>query len=406
MQSCKYLLAPSSSLVTSILGLFCRETQGARERLLQNSKAVIHTKTTRPVYKQEKSRKTRSSVDWDSGRRKSGLTYGRKKRRGYIKVMDELNPWHSHPDPEDELAYMYGQQEEHAGMQHHFAEPQQYYTPPPPMAPPPNPMHPSHPHPASSSFPGFGVPSLPSLPFGALAVKSEPGQPSSSSSIFSFGGQPPSTLNFSGGDWPDPDGIEAAVQVQQQAPERRSRAHWNTQEHVIAERKRREKMQQQFVALATIVPDLTKTDKISLLGSTIEYVKQLEEKVKTLERQNMRRTSEPTVFESKCRISTDSSDASSSRESTFGAGRFSPTVEASIHGDTILLKICCKERRGVLVTLISELENQGLSIINTSVLPFTDSCLNITITAKIGEGFSTTVELVADLTTALRGFST
>lgn len=32
--------------------------------------------------------------------------------------------------------------------------------------------------------------------------------------------------------------------------------------------------------------------------------------------------------------------------------------------------------------ILSELEKQGLSIINTSVVPFTDSCLNITITAK------------------------
>ncbi|XP_066354579.1 transcription factor bHLH18-like [Miscanthus floridulus] len=325
--------------------------------------------------------------------------------------MDELNKWQSHPDySEEELAYMYSQQEEdHAGMQqqHHFAERQpeqlQYYTPPT-MAPPrsPSPFLPHHYH-HSSSFPGFGVPALPRpLPlFGP--VKNEPGQPSSSSSnrILSFGGQPPSTLDFSsGGDWPEA-GVEA---VQQMPPERRSRTHWNTQEHVIAERKRREKMQQQFVALATIVPDLTKTDKISLLGSIIEYVKQLEEKVKTLEGQRERRTSEATVFESKYRISNDS-NASCSSGSAFAAGGFSPTVEASIHGDTVLLKICCLERRGVLVMIISELENQGLSIINTSVLPFTDSCLNITITAKIGAGFLSTVELITNLTATLRGFS-
>jgi hypothetical protein len=48
--------------------------------------------------------------------------------------------------------------------------------------------------------------------------------------------------------------VDDAVQVQQ-APERRP---WNAQAHVIAERRRRQKMQQQFVALATIVPDLTK----------------------------------------------------------------------------------------------------------------------------------------------------
>jgi hypothetical protein len=111
-------------------------------------------------------------------------------------------------------------------------------------------------------------------------------------------------------------------------------------------------------------------------------VKQLEEKVKTLEGRRERRTSEPTVIESKCRISSTDSDDSCSSRSAFGAGGFSPTVEASIHGDTVLLKICCLERRGVLVMIISELENKGLSIINTSVLPFTDSCLNITITAK------------------------
>jgi hypothetical protein len=48
-----------------------------------------------------------------------------------------------------------------------------------------------------------------------------------------------------------PDAIEGV-------PSGRNRAHWNTREHVMAERKRREKMQQQFVALASIVPDLTK----------------------------------------------------------------------------------------------------------------------------------------------------
>jgi hypothetical protein len=164
---------------------------------------------------------------------------------------------------------MYRQQEEdHAGMQqqhHHFAErlpeQQQYYTPPPPVAPPTSssPFIPRLHH--TSSFPGFGDPAVPPrLPFGP--AKNEPGQPSSSSNrILSFGGQPPSTLNFSGSDWTEV-GVEA---VQQMPPERRSRMHWNTQEHVIAERKRREKMQQQFVTLATIVPDLTKVMHISCL---------------------------------------------------------------------------------------------------------------------------------------------
>ncbi|KAM3229940.1 hypothetical protein ACQJBY_060635 [Aegilops geniculata] len=147
-------------------------------------------------------------------------------------------------------------------------------------------------------------------------------------------------------------------------------------------------------------------DKISLLGSTIDYVKQLEDKVRALEEQGPRRPSESTtVFESKCRISAADNDAAGPSGSGDAAEDSSPAVEASIRGHTALLKICCKERRGVLVMVLSELENQGLSIINTNVVPFTDSCLNITITAKIEEGFSSAAELVRNLTVALRSFS-
>ncbi|KAM0876167.1 hypothetical protein ACQ4PT_036336 [Festuca glaucescens] len=262
---------------------------------------------------------------------------------------------------------------------------------------------------AQLQFPTFGgSSSLPNLPFGAATVKNELGQPSplpQSSNFLSFGAGQASTLNFSGGAW-QPDGIELTMQVQE--PERRSRAPGNAQEHVIAERKRREKLQQQFVSLATIVPGLKKTDKISLLGGTIEYVKQLEEKVKALEEEGARRSSESTVFESKCSISAADSDAAGPSGSGTGDGDgeySSPAVEASIRGNTVLLKICCKERRGVLVMVLSELENQGLSIINTNVVPFTDSCLNITITAKIEGCYPSAVELVKNLTMALRSFN-
>ncbi|CAO2143757.1 unnamed protein product [Urochloa humidicola] len=149
-------------------------------------------------------------------------------------------------------------------------------------------------------------------------------------------------------------------------------------------------MQQQFVALATMVPDLTKTDKISILGSTIKYVKQLEERVKTLEKQSAKISAESTRLDGK---------------DTSGVCSSIPTVEATILGDTILLKVCCERKSGVLVMIISELESLGLSIQNTSVVPFGDSYFNINVTAKIGEGFSTTIQLVRNLTTSLRGFS-
>ncbi|XBH88586.1 hypothetical protein VPH35_075855 [Triticum aestivum] len=233
---------------------------------------------------------------------------------------------------EEELAYMY--QEEEEPLRDHQG---QYYTS----------FYPSR----SSNFPSFVGES-----------PNEMGQPSPARSpsvnFLSFGAGQASTLNFSGGAY---DGLQFQG----------SKATASVQEHVIAECKRREKLQLQFASLATILPG----------------IKKLEEKVKTMGEQGQQRSPECTVFESKCSISAadkDDSAGHSRSSSESGDAEYSTPVdvEASIRGNTVLLKICCKERRGVLVMVLSELQNQGLSIITTNVLPFMDSSLNITITAK------------------------
>lgn len=53
--------------------------------------------------------------------------------------------------------------------------------------------------------------------------------------------------------------------------------------HVLAERRRREKLNERFIILRSLVPFVTKMDKASILGDTIEYVKQLRKKIHDLE---------------------------------------------------------------------------------------------------------------------------
>ncbi|KAH9602825.1 hypothetical protein KSS87_020320, partial [Heliosperma pusillum] len=53
--------------------------------------------------------------------------------------------------------------------------------------------------------------------------------------------------------------------------------------HVLAERRRREKVNERFSTLRSLIPTRSKADKISILDDTITYLKELERKVEDLE---------------------------------------------------------------------------------------------------------------------------
>nr|QTO65823.1 GLABRA3-like protein [Aristolochia macrophylla] len=53
--------------------------------------------------------------------------------------------------------------------------------------------------------------------------------------------------------------------------------------HVLSERKRREKLNEKFLILQSLIPSISKIDKASILGDTIEYLRELESRVEELE---------------------------------------------------------------------------------------------------------------------------
>ncbi|WOL10930.1 transcription factor bHLH18-like [Canna indica] len=184
----------------------------------------------------------------------------------------------------------------------------------------------------------------------------------------------------------------------------RTAAH--NQEHIMAERKRREKLSQRFIELSAIVPGLKKMDKASVLGDAIKHLKQLQDQVTSLEDQVAKRNVESAVLVKKSQLVDD--DTSSSDENAnerLQSGETLPEIEARVCEKTILIKIHCENRKGVLVKALSEIEKLHLSVINTSVMPFTSSSLDITVMSQIEEEFSMTPkDVVKELNSAFRQF--
>uniref|UniRef100_A0A0S3J3I7 BHLH transcription factor 2 n=1 Tax=Chrysanthemum morifolium TaxID=41568 RepID=A0A0S3J3I7_CHRMO len=111
--------------------------------------------------------------------------------------------------------------------------------------------------------------------------------------------------------------------------------------HVMAERRRREKLNERFITLRSLVPLVTKMDKASILGDTIEYVKHLRKKVAELEaRGRLPEKRKIRVVE--------------------GGGT---AVEVSIIESDALVEIECVYREGLLLDVMKKLREFGIEIV-------------------------------------------
>lgn len=121
-------------------------------------------------------------------------------------------------------------------------------------------------------------------------------------------------------------------------------------------------------------------DKASVLEDAISYLKQLKEQVKTLEEQVADKTVETAIFLKRSVVFGDD-DGSFSDENS---DQSLPEIEARVSGKDILIRIHCEKHHGKAVSaILVELEKHHLTVQSTSILPFGNNTLDITIVTQV-----------------------
>ncbi|KAL6839032.1 hypothetical protein ACP4OV_031086 [Aristida adscensionis] len=155
--------------------------------------------------------------------------------------------------------------------------------------------------------------------------------------------------------------------------------------HVLKERRRREKLNERFIVLRSLVPFVTKMDRASILGDTIEYVKQLRRRIHDLESSSSSRphhhlhqqiagdlttTQQATPAEARRKLMTmrpTTVEASGSSSCSSATGRppaaataavGSTEVQASIAGGDVQVELRCPHRDGLLLRVMQALRRE------------------------------------------------
>ncbi|ESQ46193.1 hypothetical protein EUTSA_v10000251mg [Eutrema salsugineum] len=280
--------------------------------------------------------------------------------------------------------------------------------------------------PGSGSESGSGLKLVSERPTKQMKVNSTSSSPSSSSSgsltsprVISFGSPDPkmnvieTSLNFSN-----------IANMDQKVGSKRKDCGNNggkrephlLKEHVLAERKRRQKLSERLIALSALLPGLKKADKATVLEDAIKHLKHLQERVKKLEeeRVGIKKMDQSVILVKRSQVYID--DDTSSYSSTCSAGsppsssldevsilkQTMPMIEARVSDRDLLIRIHCDKNKGCLIKILGSLEKFRLEVVNSFTLQFGNSTLVITILSKMDNNFARPIEdVVKDIKLAL-----
>jgi hypothetical protein len=121
-------------------------------------------------------------------------------------------------------------------------------------------------------------------------------------------------------------------------------------------------------------------DKASVLGDAIKYMKQLQERLKTLEEQvedNKKAGSAVQVKRSIIFTDNNDHDDDNNKKTVL------PEIEVRVSSKDVLIKIQCDKQSGRAATVLGQLENLNLIVQSSNFLPFGNNIVDVTIVAQV-----------------------
>jgi len=118
-------------------------------------------------------------------------------------------------------------------------------------------------------------------------------------------------------------------------------------------------------------------DKASVLGDAIKYVKQLQERVQTLEEKRAKSTTGSSVLVKRSILFADDENSESHCD------RSLPEIEVRVTGKDVLIRTQSDKHSGSVAVILSELEKLHFIVQSSSLLPFGNNNIDVTIIAQV-----------------------
>ncbi|XP_065010045.1 transcription factor BHLH42-like isoform X3 [Musa acuminata AAA Group] len=170
--------------------------------------------------------------------------------------------------------------------------------------------------------------------------------------------------------------------------------------HVLAERRRREKLNERFMVLRSLVPFVTKMDKASILGDTIEYIEQLRRRIQDLEGRNRQQSAKRQCGSQvgNCKLDVQrrvglSADKRKLQVLEGSNGMATTSVHVSMAEADALLELHCPCRDGLLLDIMQTLHELGLEV-SSLQCSSTNGVFGAEMRSKMKEAYGRRVDIV------------